>query len=57
MKFVLWQWIALTGWKKITYDNKEVKWKATWPQFLVQNLYVADKVTLAAKMLCVLVQA
>jgi hypothetical protein len=57
VKFVLWQWIALTGWKKITYHNKDVKWKVTWPQFLVQNLYVANKVILAAKMWCVLVQA
>jgi hypothetical protein len=50
VKFVPWQWTTLMGWKKITYHNKEVKWKATWPQLLVLNLHVSDKVILAAKM-------
>jgi hypothetical protein len=44
---------SIDGLEKITYQNKEVKWKATWPQFLVLNLHVSDKVIPAAKMWCV----
>jgi hypothetical protein len=50
VKYVPWQWIPLMGWKKITYYNKEVKWKTTWPQLLVLKLHVSDKVIHAAKM-------